>query len=174
MNINNSEDGFGRKLSREEIAAIDPELLEVMDEVDQDLTRGEFRFPPRTIRECRDWWDGWLHVISRAGLSQGDYLWQSDGKVRTVVLYGRSFGGNLIPLLEKLSKGIGPDMDLAELRLVDTALNSELIERISPIVPTAKVKVYSKLDHEANRRLGYADPKKAEQMIPHQGNSADG
>jgi hypothetical protein len=166
VKTNDGGDKCGKKLTRGEIAAIDPELLEVMDEVDRELADGVFIFPPRTILECRDWWDGWLHFLSRSGLSPADYHWQADGRVKCVVLVGTLFDGRAVSLLESLAKRLGPDPDLIELRLVGAQLESKSIARLAVLMPNAKISIFSEADHASNRRLGYADPQRARLMIP--------
>src|SRR5262245_56379107 len=100
------------------VAESDPEMAEIVEEMKRDEAAGKLRYPPWSHRECRDWRDAWLYSFGRASLHPSDFMKLENGKVTCVVWIGKNFNDDVVGVVENIAERLGPDRDIAELRLI--------------------------------------------------------
>lgn len=150
----------------EQVVEFDPEMAEIVEEIRRDYRSGILRDAPRSYRDCSDWRDAWLYVFKRASLHPTDFMRLEAGKVTCVVWIGMNFDDKMVAITEKVANYLGVNQDLAELRLIGVNISNEGLRRLKALLPKARITQHSEEIREANPRLAYADPSKAEEMFP--------
>jgi len=148
------------------VAESDSEFATLAREIKHDYAVGILRNEPRSYKGCQDWQDAWLYIFRRAYLGPDDHMRIEGKKVTHIVWIGRDFNDKMIDALEKITLRLGTNRDLAELRLVRTAVSNRGTQRLKAIIPDARITVYTKKDAEGKPWLSYADVKKAKEMFP--------
>lgn len=135
------------------VAESDPEMAEIVGEMNRDEAAGTLRYAPSSHRECRDWRDAWPYSFRRGDLHPTDAIRLEDGKVSCVVWLGRHFNDKLVRVMERIAGRLGADRDLAELRLIGTTLREQALQRLKAFAPKATITQYSEEAPDANPRL---------------------
>jgi hypothetical protein len=139
------------------VADRNPDMAEVVAQIKDDYASGKIREQPWRWDRCHSWLDGWLYIYRRVWLDYSEHMrWEDGDKVRCVVQVGPDFTDKTVGLLERLSKRLGPGLDLSELRLINTKVTSGGLRRLTRLFPNAKIKTYSRDEHERNPELSFA------------------
>ena len=139
------------KISEAETA----EITRMIAEYRAKEAAGLFEYPKRTYKEVRSWREAWIFIFYVAHLAHEDFLKSENGKVKCVVWPVREFNDKLVGVLEKIADRIGPDNDLAEIRLIETGVTAAGIEKLKKILPNAAIRSFSREEAKKDKGIEY-------------------
>jgi len=116
---------------------------------------GEFEYPKRTYKEVQTWREAWIFIFYVAHLDHNCFLKSEDRKVKCVVWSVKQFNDKLVGVLEKIAERIGPDNDVTEIRLIETAVTSAGIEKLKKILPQASIQSFTSEQAKKDKKIEY-------------------
>lgn len=139
------------------VAKSSSEYAKIAEGLKREYEAGKFKDPPRTYLGCRNWEDAWLYAFHRGCLGHDDYLKKEGEKIILVSFAGVDFNDAIVVALEKISKRIGINFDLQELRLFRTKISPRGIQKLRLIFPRANIAIFSEADERENPRLKWVN-----------------
>ena len=133
----------------------DTGMVQCAVEAEADYRAGRVYEAPWRWDQCRSWLDAWLYIYRRARLHDGVHM-QHDGEVaRFVVWVGHEFSDTMVDWLERFHAALGACKGLTHLRLVDTCVTDDGLNRIRRLFPEVSIESFSEADVEADSMLMY-------------------
>ncbi len=138
------------------IAAAYPQLADTAERIRNRYETGQYRLQPWRWDQCKSWLDAWLYVFRRCDLDYSQHLaWKGEEAV-CAVFYGHEFNDRVVDWLERFRRRFGVDDSLRELRLIETRISPQGIQRLTGLFPAAKISTYSFAEADANPGLNHA------------------
>ncbi len=126
----------------------DPEMDEVIRQVNQDRLDGKIKDPPRRKTDCKTLEDLCMYVCEKAHIQWSNCIRKSkDGRITRWCWFGHEFRDKHVAITEEIGHQI-PDRDsLKELQLEATRVSANGAERLRRIFPGARIVVYTEEDY---------------------------
>jgi hypothetical protein len=129
----------------------DPEMDEVIRQVNQDRLDGKIKDPPRRKTDCKTLEDLCMYVCEKAHIQWSTCIRKSmDGRISRWCWFGHEFRDKHVSIAEEIAARISNRDELQELRLEATRVSANGAERLRRTFPNARIVVYTDEDYDSD------------------------